>query len=1290
MEDIHHEALERLDAGSPHESSAENTHASDETDGKPGYIVAIGGSAGGFEAFEHFFAGMPPDTGMAFVVIQHLDPTHESLLSELLQRAAAMPVREAADGMAVEPNTVYVIPQNAGLRVHDGRLQVGEPSAPRGVRMPVDTFFESLAAEQGDRSIGIIVSGMGTDGTLGLRAIKEVSGVVMVQDPETAKFDGMPRSAVSTGLADYVAPIDDLPKRLVAYVTHSSSLQGEGDDGEQVPKGALQRLLQLMRTRRKHDFSLYKKSTLYRRTAKRASLLQIDGIPEYADYVETHPEELDILFREFLIGVTKFFRDPEAFDYLESNVLPELVNAATEEGAVRVWVPGCSTGEEAYSLAIILHEVIDRLRPDAGLKIQVFATDIDDQAITATRKGLYPANIAADVSPERLDRFFAEAEGSYMVKKVIRETVVFALHDVVSDPPFTKMDVVSCRNMLIYFGPELQKRIMPMFHYALNLGGILFLGTAESTGAARDLFSTVSSKWKVYRRKQTKTPLVRRAGVPADRPLVETQEVESVPDELEPAVSETVKRVLLEKYAPPAVVVDADGNIVYISGRTGKYLELAEGTSNWNISAMARDGLKQALPSAIYRASRQETDVTLRRLPTKTNGGVETVNVTISPLTRPDTISGLLIVTFEDEAATETPVVATLEEVPAGEPDARLAGAEKELALAEERLQSTVEEMEATQEELRSANEELQSSNEELQSTNEELITSKEELQSLNEELVTLNNELQMRINDLTALNNDMTNLMNSTQVATIFLDRELLVRRFTPAVVGLFNLRTADIGRPITDITHSLQCETIENDVRQVLDTLTVVERQIQSADGRWFIMRIMPYRTLDDHIDGAVVTFSDVTPLKQLEGILRDRDVLSSALNEISAEISASLDSEHVLPSVVEKASEAIGVRAGMIAVRENDHWVVRQVFGLQQLVPGMQLTDEDAPYLGLVEQVREPVAMQDVHTDSRVCCRIAEAYGLRSVLGVPLVVGGEFVGVLSLVCTTGSTVFTDADVDFAHKLGTAVSLALNNIRIYEAELRAKTETEIARQRLVEQHNLLQQALLPTQLFETPGYQLATRFVPGAVGKHIGGDFYDVFETEEGQTALLIGDVTGKGVEAASLAVAVRSAIRAFAYDFGRPDQALTHANAVTYTQSRFGERFATVFLAVLDPQTGRFSYSSAGHPPSMVRRTDGRVEILSAGQLPIGVERQSEYVSSESQLALGDRLIMYTDGISESHQGTMMYGVDGLQLTLEKCESCVLEEILDEMFRAALDATERDQLADDAAVIIIGRNT
>ncbi len=1255
---------------------SQNSQQAAAVDGSPEYIVAVGGSAGGLDAFEHFFAGIPASTGMAFVVIQHLDPTHKALIAELLQRATPMPVHQITDAMPVESNCVYVIPPNANISIHQGLLHLSEPTAPRGMRMPVDSFFQSLAVEQGDKSIAVIVSGMGSDGTLGLKAIKEASGVVMVQDPDTAKFDGMPRSAVSTGLVDFVAPVDELPKKLIAYV--SSSLQPEGGGEHELRHaGALQELLRLLKNRTKHDFSLYKKSTLYRRIAKRTNLLQIAGIGAYTAYVKERPEELDIIFQEFLIGVTRFFRDPEAFEYLETHTLPDLVSKVASDSAIRVWVAGCSTGEEAYSISIALHECISELRPNARLSVQIFATDIDSRAIATARKGTYPTNVAADVSQERLDRFFVEVDGGFRINRMIRETVVFAPHNLISDPPFTKMDLITCRNMLIYFSPELQKRVLPTFHYALNRGGVLFLGTAESVSSAGELFVALDTKHRVFRRKEVKIPPMRSMSIANYEPAIGEIRQGDAARQAEPGIPDEVRRTLLERYAPPSVVVDSHGDIVYVSGRTGKYLEPAEGSGNWNVLAMAREGLRRELTRAIHRVSTNKVETKLKNLKVRTNGGYGLIDVAVSPLTSPDSLAGLIMVTFWEAAPGED------DRADAGRDDATREVepvTDEELRRTQDELRSMGEEMEAAQEELKSANEEVQSAN-------EELTSSKEELESLNEELVTLNTELQAKVNELTSLNNDMANLLNSTEIATLFLDIKLRVKRFTPAAVGMFNLRSVDIGRPITDITQNLSYETIERDVNAVLETLAVQEHQVQSKDGRWYIMRLMPYRTLDNVIDGVVITFSDVTQMKQLEDALRESETLSRALADIGADINESLDTEYVIGLVIAKSSEALGVEGGSLALRDGGEWVVQESLGLPNLSPGTRWKDEDIPYFGIVERELVPVAIDDVALDDRATRAMVDVYGIRSVVGIPLIAGGACVGVLSLISTSGPKTYSAAPILFVRKLATSVSLALTNIRLHKSELRARDEAQNALQTLADQHTQLQQALLPPELPSAPGYRLAARFVPGSAGKLVGGDFYDVFETENGSLAILIGDVAGKGVDAASLAVTTRSTIRAFAYELGDPCMALAHAGEVIYSENGFGERFVTIGLAVLDPKTGRLVYASAGHPPAMVLRADGRVELLWAAQLPMGILRKVECTPFESHLDVGDKLVFYTDGISESRFDGSMYGTEGIQAALETHGHSSAKQTLAALFKEALEFGN-GSLFDDAAVVVIER--
>jgi|GEM_PF-800574 len=1267
----HKQSRKQEIAGTP-----EDTHPPNGQDKKPGYIVAIGGSAGGLEAFERFFAGVPPDSGLAFIVIQHLDPDHKALIPELLQRSISIPVHEIQDGVLVEPDHIYVIPPNSGLSISSGHLKLSEPAEPHGHRLPIDSFFRSLASECGDKSIAVIVSGMGMDGTLGLRSIKEASGVVMVQSPDSAKFDSMPRSAISTGLVDFVAPIDELPIQLLDYVNRTPVRQKDVLDSSNQPPGELQRILHLLKTQTGHDFSLYKKSTLYRRIEKRANLFQINGISGYTRYIEQNPEEIDALFKELLIAVTQLFRDPKAFEYVQDKVIPELVKSAPLGGTIRVWVPACSTGEEAYSLAILLRESLDRLRPSAGIKLQVFGTDIDERAIELARKGLYPAKIANDISPARLHGFFNQTESGYAVKKLIRDTVVFARQDLTADPPFTKMNMVSCRNLLIYFNPELQKKVIPIFHYALNPDGILFLGTVEDIGNMDDLFATVDKKWKVFRRKETTANQTRLMGIPFRAPFIESPKFEDLEKYAIIDVKEALQKTLMERYAPPSVVVAADGDIVLISGKTGKYLEPAEGKANWNIGAMAREGLKLELSNAIHRSAAGKCIVFLKALDVKTNGDFQKVDVTISPLPRPRGSSELFIVAFED---VRTPEVTEPVARVSGESDIRDSELEQQLEFTKERLQTTLEEMESTSEELKSTNEELQSTNEELRSTNEELITSKEEQ-------ITLNGELKSKIDDVTALKNDIVNLMNGAQVATIFLDNNLRIKMFTPAVVGTFNIRTIDIGRPITDITQNLKYDTIEHDVRNALSTLAVQECQVESADGRWFIMRIMPYTTLENIIDGVVITFSDITKPKHLETALLRSESLSRALNVIHVAISSTLDFNTVMKSVLVEAAEAVGVDLGMITMSEEGLWVVRYVSDESKLSPGLRFTAQQAPYHVLISETIQPTAINDTREDSRISSEMCDEYGLRSILGIPLIAGNELLGVLSLVSTAKLVDFADDDIECAHKMGLAVSLALIATRLLEAEHQAKLDAEVVRKLLAEDHSMLQQALLPGEPHITPGYQLATRFIPGAAGKQVGGDFYDVFETEDGKTAILIGDVSGKGIESAAMAAATRSTVRAFAYDMGDPAQALNHANTVII-QSPIYERFATAFLAVLDPETGGFTYSSAGHPAVMVKRSVGHVDMLNSGSFPIGVVIDGDYTLDQSHLAPGDQLIMYTDGISESHNESFMLNTEGITALLEGCISNSPDETLEVLFKTALDFSG-GHLADDAAVVIIER--
>ena len=843
-------------------------------------VVGIGASAGGLEALEQFLAHVPKGSGMAFVIVQHLDPTRKGIMPELLQRATGMKVIQVNDRTQIQPNRVYVIPPNKDMSILHGALHLLEPASARGLRLPIDFFLRSLAQDRQEHSSGVILSGMGSDGTLGLRAIKEKAGVVLVQDPATAKFDGMPRSAIDAGLADIVAPVDQLPARILAYLKRTPLLNAAGPTLEEKAQSGLEKAIILLRAHTGHDFSLYKKNTFYRRIERRMGIHQIEKISGYIRYLQENSQELDLLFKELLIGVTSFFRDADTWEELRERVIPGLLASRPAGHNFRIWVPGCSTGEEAYSLAIVFKEAMGKLKPAKRFTLTVFATDLDKDGIAKARHGVYPQNIVADVKPERLSRYFSKVEGGYRVATEIREMVVFAPQSLIMDPPFTKLDLLSCRNLLIYLAPEMQKKLIPLFHYTLNPGGVLFLGSAETVGNFTDLFASLGGKTRLYQRAETAARLEPIEFPPAFTPPMPA-ETESRPGtKAPPSLQSLADQLILEGYAPPAVLVNDKGNILYVSGRTGKYLEPAAGKANWNIFAMAREGLRYELTSGFQKALQKTGKVVLKGLHLGGSGGDHFVNITVQRLEEPGSLRGLVMIVFADVASPlAAPGPGRFRRSPGHH--AQLSELERKHQAVSMELQTTREEMQTSQEELRSTNEEMQSTNEELQSTNEELTTSKEEMQSLNEELQTVNAELQAKVDELSRSNNDMKNLLNSTDIATLFLDNDLKVRRFTTQATKIIKLIPGDVGRPITDLASDLLYPELTADAREVLQKLGFAEKPVKARDGRWFTVRIMPYRTLDDRIDGVVITFADITVAKTLEAQLREKhDVLEKEM--------------------------------------------------------------------------------------------------------------------------------------------------------------------------------------------------------------------------------------------------------------------------------------------------------------------------------------------------------------------------------------------------------------------------
>ena len=830
-------------------------------------IVGIGASAGGLAALESFLAAVPAHSGMAYIVVQHLDPTQKTLLAELLQRVTPMPVREAGQRMSIQPDSVFVIPPDTELRVINEHLELSHPDERRGMRLPINVLFSSLASAGGERAIAVLLSGMGSDGTPGMQAIKAVGGLTLVQDPETAQFDAMPRSAIDAGCVDIIAAADELPARLMAYVGREPgpAMEMPVIKPESAP---LQRVIALLQHQTRHDFSLYKPSTLHRRIARRMAIHRLPSVDQYADFLERNVSEIDLLFKELLIGVTDFFRDTEVWQALADTALPELLLARSTERELRAWSIGCSTGEEPYSLAIIFLEALERLPGPHDYRLQIFASDLNPDAIASARRGDFPLSIRDHISAARLARFFTRIESGYRIHENLRNMVMFAQHDVILDPPFTRLDLIICRNLLIYFDPKLQRKLLPLFHYCLRDAGVLMLGSSETIGRSGDLFAAIDARQRLYRRHSrasVRGPELLLHSIP---PLSIQNRENSVPPRKVSSFSDdnlqsAADHVLLQVYAPAAVVLNSDGDIVYISGRTGKFLEPTAGKANWNFHAMARDGLRGPIAGALKLVWTQKEPVQLRALLVETPSGSCQVDVSVQALRTPPALEGMAMVVFRDRVLCQDQTSENSDE-PTTTQEAALQHYHDEILTLREEARST-------REQLQSSNEELQSTNEELQSANEELTTSKEEMQSMNEELQTINSELQSKLDALALAQSDMKNVLNSIEIAILFLDKQLHVRRYTDRAAKIISLREGDIGRPLSELSSILQYPELDADARETLRTLQVSQKQVQTSDDRWLTVSIMPYHRIDDLIDGVVITMVDITETKKLEQTLR-----------------------------------------------------------------------------------------------------------------------------------------------------------------------------------------------------------------------------------------------------------------------------------------------------------------------------------------------------------------------------------------------------------------------------------
>jgi two-component system CheB/CheR fusion protein len=874
-------------------------------------IVGIGASAGGLSAYSKLLKALPVDTGMGFVLVQHLDPKHASMLPELLGRTTLMPVIEIKDGMHVEPNSVYVMPPNHSLAILHGILRLMPRPDALGKHLPIDDFFRTLAGDMQNNAIGVILSGTASDGTFGLRAIMAEGGITFAQSEASCEYDGMPHSAIVAGHVYFILTPEEIARELSRIAKHPYLLQEL-----RLPKDAegpllgdnLNKIFVLLHSRTGNDFTYYKHATIRRRIKRRMVLKQTEKMEDYVKYLQQQPKEVDALFQDILINVTSFFRDPETFEGLKNEVFQSLIQGRENDQPLRIWIPGCSTGEEVYSIAIALFEFLGESISSA--RIQIFASDIDSKAVDQARAGFYPESIREDVSAGRLQRYFVKTAEGYQICKAIRDICVFAVQNVVKDPPFSRIDLVSCRNLMIYLGAVLQKTVLHTFHYALRPGGYLMLGTSETIGSYADLFALVDKKNKIYLKKSVATRIAYDfSATPSISPMAGNEPVEMVRQPSALSLQQEAESMILANYGPPGVIINQEMQILNFRGQTGPYIEPAAGSASLNLLKMARQDLVMALRSVVHEAIRghhaaRKDGVRIQQQ----DGAYRMVNLQVLPFALASPAEPYYLVLFEAASELVLPEKKTdrkaeksgkssadsADTTGATDPrDLRVRELEHELLSNREYMQSIIETQEASNEELQSANEEIQSANEELQSTNEELETAKEELQSTNEELATINEEHEIRNQELITANNDLSNLLTSVELAIVILREDMSIRRFTPAAKQLLNLIDGDVGRPIGNIRPNITVPDLESRVLQVTSSMAAQSLELKDKDGHWFVLRIRPYKTLDNRIEGVVMTFIDIDSVKEVENLR------------------SALQLERRLAAVVRDSSDAVSVQ-------------------------------------------------------------------------------------------------------------------------------------------------------------------------------------------------------------------------------------------------------------------------------------------------------------------------------------------------------------------------------------------
>lgn len=1249
--------------------------------GKPFPVVGIGASAGGLGAFTKLFEHLPSDTGMAFVVVQHLAPTHESLLSGLISRVTAMPVSEVKDGMQAEPNHVYVIPPDTIMSISHGIFKLTPRDQIHGLYLPIDHFFRSLAEDDGGIPIGVVLSGTGSDGAEGLEAIKEQGGITLAQDPESAEQDGMPKSAIATGAVDFVMTPQEIAQELgklasISYVRKPREAKAD-ELMPELEEGSLNRIFTILRTATGADFSQYKQATIKRRIARRMALLRIEKPQDYVTYLQENPAEAQSLYQDILIKVTEFFRDPGAFEALKQEVFPQIVESRSPEAPIRVWVPGCATGEEAYSITISLLEFLENVA--VRHPIQIFATDISEADLEVARVGIYPESIKKEVSEESLGRLFERVEGGYRVVKMVRERIVFAKHDVTKDPPFSKLDLISFRNVLIYMQPALQARLIPMFHYALNPGGFLMLSPSETVGKFTDLFAVTDIKYKIYSRKAAAAKLPLGFSAPAFRAeKVSGTATGAAHAEYDPL--KEANQLILESYAPAGFLIDSAMVILQFYGNTRLYLQPSIGKASLNLSKMIQKGLAPVLRTAVNEAKKTGSPVRRAGLRLTCNNHQKIVDLEVVPMKDP---AGefYFVTLFKDSCppapvSEKTPRGSVEAGTKRGSKDAEIAQLRRDLIATEDHLQSVIQEKDGAYEELQSTSEELQSSNEEMQSINEELETSKEELQSANEELATVNQELEKRNAELTqtlALVEDARDyaqgIVETVREPLIVLGRDLRVKTANHSFYEVFKVAPEETeGKLIYDLGNK------QWDIPRLRELLEQIIPE-KSQFGGFEVEHVFPtigYKTM--LLNARMIRQETFEPLVLLaiEDITAQRQEqrLKDALNDINAAITSTFDLNEILERVAMASTKAMSAESATIVERDGDLWLMRYVYGrMPQQLLGRRFSDSELRSDYLVYRTRKPAVFEDAYNEEKLNLEVIKRFGIRSIISVPLVTRGEVTGVLSFLYHSSSVVFSDAEVDFANKLAASFSLALENARLYAIE------RNIA--------DTLQTAIL-TMPQRIEGIKFNHLYHSAAEAALVGGDFYDLFGLEHKKIGIIIGDVAGKGIDAASLTSQVKNTIRAFSLEDSSPASIMAKTNAVIVKSTRPSD-FVTVFFGILDISTGKLIYCDAGHPPAIIRRGDHSVNLLTDYSPIIGAFPDRSYTDSEINLGQGDTLILYTDGIIEARCNGGFYGEERLVSFIKELRQVSAELLPRQVFDDVLRCTG-GKLSDDIAILAI----